>query len=55
MNDEGKIVTNGGRVLCVTALAPSHEKARAKVYANIGRIKFKNAHYRKDIGLIVSK
>lgn len=55
LNDEGKIVTNGGRVLCVTALAPSHEEARAKVYANIGRIKFKNAHYRKDIGLIVSK
>lgn len=55
LNDEGKIVTNGGRVLCVTALAPSHEKARAKVYANIGRIEFKNAHYRKDIGLIVSK
>ena len=55
LKDEGKIVTNGGRVLCVTALAPSHEEARAKVYANIGRIKFKNAHYRKDIGLIVSK
>jgi phosphoribosylamine--glycine ligase len=43
------IVTNGGRVLGVTAAAPSVESALAKVYDAIGKIHFEGMHYRKDI------
>lgn len=49
--DNGKLVTNGGRVLGVTATAPTFDEARAKAYSGVGRINFKDAHYRKDIGL----
>jgi len=44
------IFTNGGRVLAVTAVADSLEKARDKVYSEIDKIQFEGAHYRKDIG-----
>ena len=47
---DGAIVTNGGRVLGVTATASSIEAARAKAYANVERIHFEGAHYRRDIG-----
>lgn len=47
---DGEIVTNGGRVLGVTATAPTIEEARAKVYANCERIAFEGMHYRRDIG-----
>ncbi len=48
---DGKLVTNGGRVLGVTATAPTFDEARAKAYSGVARINFKDAHYRKDIGL----
>ncbi|SEN39260.1 phosphoribosylamine--glycine ligase [Peptostreptococcus russellii] len=47
---DGKIVTNGGRVLGVCARAKDLETAANKVYENIDRIKFDKVHYRKDIG-----
>ncbi len=43
-------VTNGGRVLGVTATAPTMTAAREKVYNNIERIHFDGMHYRSDIG-----
>jgi phosphoribosylamine---glycine ligase len=43
------IVTNGGRVLGVTAAAPSLESALANVYAATPRIHFDGMHYRTDI------
>ncbi len=46
----GRIVTNGGRVLAVTAMAPSMAEARAKSYRNVERISFEGMHYRRDIG-----
>lgn len=49
------IVTDGGRVLGVTALGDTHEEARKKAYANIERISFEGAQYRKDIGLLNRK
>ena len=49
-DDTGHIVTAGGRVLAVTAAAPTFAAARAKVYANIKRISFEGMHYRTDIG-----
>ena len=47
---DGKIVTNGGRVLGVCARAKDLETAANKVYENIDGIKFDKVHYRKDIG-----
>ena len=46
----GGFVTNGGRVLGVTATAPTIAEARARVYQNIERIRFDGMHYRTDIG-----
>jgi phosphoribosylamine---glycine ligase len=51
-NEEGRYVTNGGRVLGVTARARTLEEARAQAYEAIGRISFERLHYRKDIALI---
>ena len=47
---DGKIVTNGGRVLGVCARGKNVEEAANRVYENIDRIKFDKVHYRKDIG-----
>jgi phosphoribosylamine--glycine ligase len=47
----GQIVTSGGRVLGVTALGETLEDARQKAYANVERIHFEGAHWRRDIGL----
>jgi phosphoribosylamine--glycine ligase len=48
---EGKtVVTNGGRVLCVTALGDSVKMARARAYEALERIRFDGMQYRKDIG-----
>ena len=44
------LVTNGGRVLCVQALADDFTAAKAMVYDNIAKIKFDDCFYRKDIG-----
>ncbi len=46
---DGKLVTNGGRVLGVTALAPTLREARDLAYANIRKVHFDKMHYRKDI------
>ncbi len=48
----GNIVTNGGRVLVVTATGKTIAEAREKVYNNISLIKFEGCHYRRDIALI---
>lgn len=48
---DGRVLTNGGRVLGVTATGKDIEEARSKAYANIKKINFDGAHYRKDIGI----
>jgi phosphoribosylamine--glycine ligase len=45
-----KVVTSGGRVLCVTALGDSVKMARARAYEALERIRFDGMQYRKDIG-----
>ena len=45
----GYLVTGGGRVLNVTACAPSLEEARRRAYEAVGLISWPGAHYRKDI------
>lgn len=48
---DGKtLVTSGGRVLCVHAMADDFPSARKAVYDNIEKIKFDDCFYRKDIG-----
>ncbi len=47
---EGKVVTNGGRVLGVTALGRDLKAAQSAAYAAVERIHFDGAHYRRDIG-----
>ena len=47
---DGRLVTNGGRVLGVTAVAADLEDAIARAYAAIGEITFEGMHYRRDIG-----
>ena len=45
-----KLVTNGGRVLGVTAAAETLDAALEKAYAAVEKIHFDGAHYRRDIG-----
>lgn len=45
-----KIVTNGGRVLGVTAVGNSLDAALATAYEAAGKIRFEGMHYRRDIG-----
>jgi phosphoribosylamine--glycine ligase len=44
------VLTNGGRVLGVTASATSIEAALASAYEGVSKIHFEGMHYRKDIG-----
>ena len=48
----GEIVTNGGRVLNICAIADSLDEARSKVYSAAKVIDFEGKYYRNDIGLI---
>ncbi|GAA0223511.1 phosphoribosylamine--glycine ligase [Metaclostridioides mangenotii] len=49
--DSGQLVTNGGRVLGVTAKGSTVKEAAEKVYQNIKGIDFEGMHYRTDIGI----
>lgn len=48
--DEGKLLTNGGRVLGVTSVADSLKEAIDESYKKVERIHFGNRYYRTDIG-----
>ena len=45
-----RVLTNGGRVLCVTALGDSLKVARGRAYEATDAIRFDGMQYRKDIG-----
>ncbi len=47
---DGQLVTSGGRVLGVTAVADTLGEAVSKAYANVEKVHFDKAHYRRDIG-----
>lgn len=49
-DENGKIVTNGGRVLGVTAIGKDLKEARAKAYEATEWVEFKNKYMRHDIG-----
>jgi phosphoribosylamine--glycine ligase len=46
----GRLVTAGGRVLGVTAVADDLNRAIAAAYEGVGQIHFEGMHYRTDIG-----
>lgn len=46
----GKVITNGGRVLAVTSFGENIQQALAKSYASAEIIDFKGKYYRSDIG-----
>ena len=51
----GKIVTNGGRVLGVTAKGATLKEARAKAYEATGWVNFANKYMRTDIGKAIDE
>ncbi|MBR6243356.1 MAG: phosphoribosylamine--glycine ligase [Ruminococcus sp.] len=50
LSEDGKFLTNGGRVIGVTARGKDLREALDKAYEGVSHISFENAHYRKDIG-----
>ncbi|PLK58194.1 phosphoribosylamine--glycine ligase [Candidatus Palibaumannia cicadellinicola] len=48
--EQGKILTQSGRVLCVTALGYKIAEAQARVYQVVDSIHWQNSFYRRDIG-----
>jgi phosphoribosylamine--glycine ligase len=50
LNSDGEVVTSGGRVLCVTAMAHTLKQARQLAYAHAEQIQFNGAQQRSDIG-----
>lgn len=50
ISKDGKLYTNGGRVLGVTATGKTLEEARNIAYAAVEKIRFEGAFYRRDIG-----
>ena len=54
-DDQGRIITNGGRVLGVTAKGATLQEARANAYAAAERVTFKNKYFRHDIGKAIDE
>ena len=52
---DGKIVTDGGRVLAVTSFGEGHESALKQSYDQIEKINFEGINFRKDIGFDLKK
>ena len=49
-NNEKQLISNGGRVLSVTAIGQNVQECREKAYKTIENINWENGFYRKDIG-----
>ena len=47
---DGKVVTNGGRVIAVTAFGEDYKKALKKSYQNVEKLQFDKMYFRKDLG-----
>ncbi|MDB9539333.1 phosphoribosylamine--glycine ligase [Anabaenopsis arnoldii] len=55
LNQQGEIVTDGGRVLNVTGIGENFQQAIAQAYTGIKSIQFQGVYYRQDIGHRVLK
>jgi len=51
LNADKKVVSNGGRVLSITAFGNSIMEAKSKAYEQIASIKFEDSYFRKDVGM----
>lgn len=51
LDESGRVVSDGGRVLTVTAFGDDFAQARARAYAAVKNIQFENMQFRTDIGL----
>lgn len=49
--ENGEVLANGGRVLCVTALGKDLREARARAYEGMNRLSMEHSQFRTDIGL----
>ena len=49
-DEDGHVVTAGGRVLGITGLGADLKEALARAYAGVNAIRFRGMHYRRDIG-----
>jgi len=47
---DGKLVTNGGRVLAISSFGANKKEALEKSYASLSKINFEKIYFRKDIG-----
>ncbi|MFT7156863.1 MAG: phosphoribosylamine--glycine ligase [Parvicella sp.] len=50
LDEEGEVITNGGRVVAVTSYGKSVEKALIQSYSQVEKISFDKHNFRKDIG-----
>jgi len=48
--ENGKIVTNGGRVLTITSFGDNFQEALTTSYKNVKKVQFKDMYYRTDLG-----
>lgn len=55
MDDRGNVITNGGRVLGVTALGADLKEARTNAYQAVEWIEFENKYMRRDIGKAIDE
>ncbi|WP_130536744.1 phosphoribosylamine--glycine ligase [Thiomicrorhabdus indica] len=49
-NENGDVTTNGGRVLCVTALGENVTAAQKRAYEGVAKVNWEKVYYRTDIG-----
>ena len=47
---DGKVVTNGGRVMAITSFGTDFKSALAQSYKNVEKLSFEGINYRKDLG-----
>ena len=53
--EDGEVLTNGGRVLGITALGTDLKDARKKAYEAVEWVDFSNKYYRHDIGKAIDE
>ena len=49
---DGRLVTNGGRILSVTAVGPTVADARLRAYAAVDKVRFEGVRFRTDIAAV---
>ncbi|WP_435624062.1 phosphoribosylamine--glycine ligase [Flagellimonas sp.] len=49
-SDNGKVVTNGGRVIAVTSFGSNYKEALQNSYQNMEKLHFEGMYYRRDLG-----